>query len=172
MQARSSTASTRRSTGTPCLPPRGTAPRAWRRFLPSLLPPCLQDPHLTLPILQPQPSPKLQPRLPALWMRARVSVLLRRAPRPPPQTAPLVRLPASAGEPGSWGGGLEHYGNGVPYNAYRSSVPWHRAADQPNDGQWAGMCPAEAVGRGVGLQSRPLVLQSQGPPWVGVQTTT
>lgn len=83
----------------PCRPPRGTAPRAWPRFPPSLLPPCHQAPRLTLPILQPQPSPKLQPRLPALWIRARAFVLLRRAPRPPPQTAPLVHLPASAVTP-------------------------------------------------------------------------
>lgn len=92
-------ASTRRTTGMPCQPPRGTAPRAWLRFLPSLLPPCHQAPRLTLPVLQPQPSPKLQSRLPALWSHARASVLLRWAPHPPPRMAPLARLPASAVTP-------------------------------------------------------------------------
>lgn len=101
MQVRCSTASTRRTTDTRCRPPRGTAPRPWRRFPPSPLPRSPRPPRLTSQVLQPHPSPTLLPRPPGLWSRARASVLLREPPRPPQPTAPSALPPASAGEPGS-----------------------------------------------------------------------
>lgn len=101
MQVKCSTASARRTTDTRCQPPRGTAPRAWRRFPPS---PLLRSPRplrLTSQVLRPHPSPTPPPRPPGLWSRARASVLLREPPRPPRPTAPSALPPASAGESGS-----------------------------------------------------------------------
>lgn len=90
-------ASARRTTDTQHLLPRGTAPQAWPRFQPSLLPRSPRPPHLTLQILlQPHHSPKLQPQLLGLWTRVRPSALPRWHPRPPPQTAPSAPLPVSA----------------------------------------------------------------------------
>lgn len=119
-QARCSTASARRTTDTRCRPPRGTAPRAWRRSPPSPLPPSPPPPRLTSQVSQPRPSPAPRPRPPGLWTRARASVLLPEPPRPPPQTAPSAPPPASAGEPG----------------ARPAICSWARAAEWPGkDGQ-------------------------------------
>ena len=114
LQVRSSTASARRSTGTPCPLPQGAAPRAWHRSPRSPPPPSLQPPRLTWQTSQPPPSPKLRPHPRGLWIRARTSVLLQWHPRPPPQTAPSVHLQVSAGEPRSQRTRPGHFGNGVP----------------------------------------------------------
>ena len=167
------TASTRRTTGTGCRRPRGTAPQAWCRFPPSLPPPSLQPPRLTLPVSQPRPSPKRPPPLPGLRIHARASVLL---PWPPPQTAPSARLPASAGEPGPAGeaGALQNGCCAVRPNHLtlqdrpRRSGAWGLAAHQPGTGSGEGRAPVSARSAEpratVGLCADRR--QRQGGPWV------